>query len=198
MTTSAGSSIEQLIDTLKQALRDAGATRCFEDYAVVAPASDDIVASLEAFLERPLPSDLNAWLRHLDFELPLRGAYDTTPPSNILENLRQTSEIDFSEHLTKVESWGDERWDDGQLARVYWSPKWVGIAVDGCGNEICVDLAPGPRGKNGQILAMEFQDGQGPYLSGFADLKDLLAQHIEAVREGRYEIDEEGAIEYED
>ena len=41
----------------------------------------------------------------------------------------------------------------GDVQPVYFSPSWVPFAVDGAGNGLAVDLAPGPGGVTGQVIS---------------------------------------------
>lgn len=46
-----------------------------------------------------------------------------------------------------------ESFPEGAVKPVYCEPDhWVGLATDGCGNSIGVDLNPGPNGKRGQVI----------------------------------------------
>jgi cell wall assembly regulator SMI1 len=129
--------------------------------------------------------------------LPFQGNYEAVPISSILERIQSTKEIDFSKHLSNIQSWNDRRFENNKLERTYWQPQWIGIARDSGGNEYCVDLAPGPEGEVGQILAMEFQDGQGPYLAEWPTLEAMLRAHLARVIDGDFTLDEDGFIEFE-
>ena len=187
--------IASLIDELIHELRQAGATSTFEDWRAYEPASAEDLDALREEVGCELTPDLVQWLEHVGRSLPLDGNYDTTPTKRIVDDLRSTREIDFSQHFANICSWNDGRFDDGRIARTYWQPQWVPIARDGCGNEYCVDLAPGPNGTKGQLIAMEFQDGQGPYLARWATLEAMLHAHLKKLRAGRYEL-YEGFLEY--
>ena len=43
---------------------------------------------------------------------------------------------------------------NGAIQKVYAHPAWIPLARDWGGNNICVDLAPGPAGKWGQVILM--------------------------------------------
>lgn len=190
-------SIASLLDQLAAALDAAGATNHTRDWAQFEPATPEALKALEAEIGCALTDDLKAWLSHVHCELPLDGNYNTVSVTHIMERMRSTREIDFSQHHANITSWNDGRFDDQRLANTYWQPQWVGIATDGCGNEYCVDLAPGPNGEVGQLIAMEFQDGQGPYLVKWPSLEAMLEAHIAKLAEQRYFVDEEGFIEFD-
>lgn len=49
--------------------------------------------------------------------------------------------------------WECQTFPPDSVQQVYCDPlHWVGLAIDGCGNSIGIDLAPGPRGKHGQVI----------------------------------------------
>ncbi len=189
--------ITTLIDEFIAELHRVGATSPFEDWARFEPATPADIDALAAEIGCALPDDLTAWLGHVSCELPLQGNYGAVSATRILENIRATREIDFSKHHANITSWQDGRFDTGQLADAYWLPQWIGVARDGCGNEYCVDLAPGPHGAAGQLLAMEFQDGQGPYLARWTTLETMLRAHLAKLTGGEFFVDEEGFIEFE-
>lgn len=178
------------------ALREAGVGAVFQDWSSFTPASEAQLAALAAEAGAPLPEELVVWLTTVANELPFVGNYSAQKPGQISERIRGTREIDFSRHFENISSWGDGRFDDARLARTYWQPQWVPLAADGCGNEYCYDLKPGPAGRVGQIIAMEFQDGQGPYLAQWRSLEHMLRDHLERLQAGAFTLDDEGFIEF--
>ncbi len=186
----------ELIDTLLVDLEKVGVTSFSAQWSQYPAASDDDLAELVSLTKAELPEELIAWLKHITCEIPLLGNYTTVSVSNLVGSIRTTSEIDFSPHLSNIKGWKDGRFDDGRLAEAFWLPQWAPVAEDGCGNAYCVDLAPGPNGTLGQIIAMEFQDGQGPYLSTWGSLNALLEDHIAILARGAFVVTE-GAIEYD-
>lgn len=188
--------IPKLIQLYLTELRQLGVSTVDEPYNQFDPATPEQLATLEVCTGRPLTPQLKAWFETLDRALPLAGNYDAYSISRAIKNIEDTQTIDFSQHLTNILSWQDGRFDDGVLKRTYWQPQWVAIAQDSCGNEYCVDLDPGPSGQAGQMIAMEFQDGQGPYQATFwTTLEEMLEVHIAALADQKFELDEEGFIE---
>ncbi|EDM80445.1 glucan synthase 1-related protein [Plesiocystis pacifica SIR-1] len=190
-------SIANLLEQYREALKTAGADSVFESWSCFEPATDDELAAIAEAAGAELPGELKTWLKTNRNALNFMGNYGANDPKRIAEGIRGTREIDFSRHFANVTSWGDGRFDDGRLARTYWQPQWVPLAQDGCGNEYCYDLAPGPNGRVGQIIAMEFQDGQGPYLARWSGLEDMLRAHLSALANGAYGFSEPGFIEFD-
>lgn len=189
--------IPELLQIFAAALRDAGATRPFTDSERLETCGDTEIADLVAFLGRSLPPDFEAWLRHVDRRLPLIDNYEICEPKHVLAGIEMDAEADYSEQLVTIKRMEDGRFDDGRLAVAYWQPHWIAIAADSCNNQFCVDLASGPNGVDGQLIEMEFQDGQGPYLSQYATLRAMLEAHIQMLTDKRYSFDDEGFIEYQ-
>jgi cell wall assembly regulator SMI1 len=88
---------------------------------------------------------------------------------------------------------GFGNWDGGVIQEVWWHPLWIPFASDGCGNMKCIDLAPGEHGRAGQIVAMEIQDGQGPFIEPeHESFEDYLLKNLQYLREGRVMLDPDG------
>lgn len=157
------------------------------------PASVEERAELARIAGTRLPAMLLSYLKRIDRSFPLMGGYDLLSPSQIVSRARDLKEMlddgTFAPHLAKITGWADGRWDDDRFAHCYWNRAWIPIAEDACGNALCVDLDPGPEGEGEQIIAMEFQDGQGPYLHDITDLIALLGVHVEAIKDGGYAVE---------
>lgn len=41
----------------------------------------------------------------------------------------------------------------------WWHPRWIPLLCSASGVRLCLDLAPGPAGQIGQIIALDFDDG---------------------------------------
>lgn len=189
--------IDDLIIQFTDALSDTGATRLFEDWSTFDAATDEELQALSTEVGAPLSEDLKTWLKTVTMALPLDGNYSAVSVQDIIERTKSTKSIDFSQHHKNITSWADGRFDEEIFANTYWQPQWVPIARDGCGNEYCVDLAPGPNGRVGQLIAMEFQDGQGPYLARWSSLEEMLEFHIKKLKAKGYSVDDEGYFEFD-
>ena len=160
-------------------------------------ASAPAIEAFEKTLGHPLPADFRELLLLSTTEHPLHGGYVCSPLDGIIADWHMMKSLldagTFDDgRVGATEPAGN--WDSGKLAKVWWHAGWVPFAVDGCGNMVCVDLAPGPKGVVGQLVKMEVQDGQGPFASDFASVEQLLAHHLELVRTGRYKLEDDGYI----
>lgn len=191
--------MQELFEAFVAQLVRVGATHHLADHRRHQSATEAELAEAEA-LAGALPDDLRSWWLSADRGLPLIGAYTTLSIQHALDTARSSNQMvedgTFDPHLAKIRSWKDGRFDDGRMREVYWSPGWLPVAMDGCGNQLCVDLSPGPSGRRGQILAMELQDGQGPYLSPWPSLRELIRGHVLLLTQDRITLDEEHAVDY--
>lgn len=135
----------------------------------VETATDADIAALEAIIDDKLPEEFITYLKSQDYPLLVDGNYTSYSVKEVIKDLTR-----MNNHLEKgvfddgrverhlKEDWGN--WNGDYLKQVWWSKKWIPFAEDGCGNMKCIDLDPGSKGKRGQIMSMEIQDGQGPYI----------------------------------
>lgn len=80
----------------------------------------------------------------------------------------------------------------GLVLREWWNPLWIPIVQDGGGNQTCVDLAPGPKGKRGQVIGWEMGSGPiGPYAPSLAKYVRWYRQELEG---GGYVYDRDSGI----
>ena len=70
---------------------------------------------------------------------------------------------------------------------------WIPFATDTFGNYFAVDMAPGPRGRPGQVILIGRDHGDGPaYVA--ESVTELLRRHVEALDSGSFEHGEEGGL----
>lgn len=69
---------------------------------------------------------------------------------------------------------------------------WFPIAIDSYDGAICIDLNPGPKGTQGQLIYMMYiGDGKsGPYYTGYASIRDLLKHYLDFLKSGKAEVEE--------
>ncbi|GMG42352.1 unnamed protein product [Ambrosiozyma monospora] len=76
----------------------------------------------------------------------------------------------------------------GYIQPMYYNPNWIPIVKDNGGNNIALDLAPGPRGRYGQVI-LYGRDFDTKFLvaNSFTEFLLTLTEDLE---EGRFTIDE--------
>jgi cell wall assembly regulator SMI1 len=80
----------------------------------------------------------------------------------------------------------------------WWNVGWIPLASDGAGDSLCVDLAPAPGGRKGQLITMIHDDSPRPLVAGsFHEWLSALADGMES---GAYVFSEydEGVVRAED
>ena len=145
------------------------------------PCTETDIKTFETKTGFPLHPELKEFLTTCDFRLDLEGSYSYEGPKRIISNwegtANQIKEGTFDGWMERMIKNGFDNWKSQQVGPHYCSTHWIAIARDGCGNEVSIDHAPGPKGTHGQILHMEFQDGQGPYYNSSSLLPYLQHQY---------------------
>ena len=130
----------------------------------IEPATEEEVTACEAALGHPLPEAVRRWFLEADFVAVDDANFETFGLSDALDAherlLARAQRLDLD-----ASRWEDnDGVSDGRVTCAFFDPGWLPFAVDGCGNYRAIDLAPGEHGHVGQILALEYQDGMGPFL----------------------------------
>lgn len=115
------------------------------------PGADaDALASLEHELGVTLPDDVRASLAVHDGteeSAGLVGGWDLLPVEII------ASEARLMRGMVEDGAFGEATANaHPKLAGPWWNPAWLPIVSSGSGHFLCVDLAPGPEGRVGQVV----------------------------------------------
>jgi len=139
------------------------------------------IESFEKKIGFNLGEELKEFLMVCDFRLDFNGAFSYEDKNTVLMNWKVSDDLIKSKTF---EGWkermiknGFNNWKEELIGPFYCSNKWIPIACDGCGNLICIDYDPGKNGVIGQVINMEFQDGQGPYFCETTLVKYLKKQY---------------------
>jgi uncharacterized protein (TIGR02996 family) len=125
-------------------------------------ASDEAIRQAETALGFPLPEDLRESYRAHDGS----GPHGFFPPSVGVESVL----LSLSGVVRAWEMWkqlleqgtfagGEPRSAKG-IRCEWWNVRWVPFATNTAGNYSCVDLAPTPGGKVGQLISMDHESGE--------------------------------------
>ena len=157
-------------------------------------ATEAEIAVLEEELGEALPGDYKAFLLHntlsFDFDgnfkvLSLKEAVNCWQRMNKLLEEGVFDDVRVQHHIEN----GFGNWDGIYIQKVWWSKKWFPFAEDSCGNMKCIDFDPDENGRSYQLVSMEHQDGQGPFLlSEYEDFADYVAKHLRYLQKGQYRI----------
>ena len=185
-------SIITLVEAIKAFYQQHAPAEC--QRRAFSKATEAQINHFENLIGEPLPADYRTFLLHNDFVFDFRDNFACcsiehsidwwTTMAGLLD--KGTFDDGRIEHH-EAEEFGN--WDGEYIQKVWWSKHWVPITEDGCGNLTCIDLAPGKRGKKYQLVSMEVQDGQGPYVyNEYDSFTHYLASHLQYLRAGQYEI----------
>lgn len=73
---------------------------------------------------------------------------------------------------------------DGHTVTDWWHPRWIPLTYDGAGDHHCLDLAPGPLGKVGQIIQMWHDDDSRPLIA--PSYREWLSRLVSDFEAGHY------------
>lgn len=150
--------------------------------ALAGPVSEETVAAVERALGRALPPDVIASYRVHDGYTSLHH-YEYVPLGVGLEYWQ--SHAGLTGRVSADVS--------PKIKPVYWHPGWFPVAMDGCGNLLCVDLDPEPEGSFGQVVWWEVHEG--PFLSEHPSWGGWLDRFRRGLAAGEFGTDANGRIE---
>ena len=142
------------------------------------PATAEMIAETERFLGVELPDDVRmSYSRHNGQD---GGPYLFDGWMYLsLGDVR--SEWTGWKELLECGDWDDNDGNsDGSITRShFWIPAWIPLTHDGCNNHHCLDLAPGPQGRLGQIIHIWHDDATRrvvatDFYEWLADIADKL------------------------
>jgi cell wall assembly regulator SMI1 len=174
------------------------------------PAAEDDIRDAERSMGTALPEDLVAWWRRADGQAgigsllpPFYSPYSVrmalgrrdvrmTAWNGVME---QASADQFAASVVR-----EDRAPAGSPCKGAWLPRWLPIAGDGCGNDLFVDLRPGPA--HGCVRQFLRDDGAGDaawwggVAAMLAEVAAALTQEVR-VRGRRIWVDDDGRISWD-
>jgi cell wall assembly regulator SMI1 len=153
-------------------------------------AIDEELASLDRALGAPIPDDYRTSLvRHNGGAFIHNADYlDIAWAKRIMVRMRAVLEQGPLPSPEPTKDTGTK------VAPVYWCKQWLPVAESRFGTLILLDLAPLPGGMVGQVLQLEQQDSEGPFLTQWSSFAEWLDAYRADLDAGKYEVDEFGNI----
>ena len=152
-------------------------------WTLSAGTSDEEIDAVAKHLEVTFPEELRVSLKRHN------GIEDGHWPKGWLLPVNSIKDEWWS--WTETERGGDFVDDDvetdGTFQKKFWCDKWVPIDGDGGGNCHILDLAPGPKGRIGQVLFFDHE--VGPSKSDFPDFAGYLEAIADGLEKGRYYVE---------
>ncbi len=166
-----------------------------EDY-IFPPATEEDLKAIETILVEKIPQDYREFLQINTIPFSFDGSFTCLSAKAVLGYYKSMTEMlqegvfdDGRVQYHKENGFGN--WEKGYIQEVWWSEKWLPISADSCGNLKCIDFAPTKKGKKYQILSMEVQDGQGPFISNYKNFEEYLSEHLFLLQNNKYMFEED-------
>jgi cell wall assembly regulator SMI1 len=155
-----------------------------------AGASAESLDRLEKEIGVPLPPAYRSLLQRHDGGVPWRS-YDLLSADEVLSGWKSNNEMQEQDPSkdAEVETAG------GRIAETWWNRGWIPIARDSGGNQIAIDMAPGPAGQAGQIIRWDTLEG--PSVTEHASFQALLQQLRDDLAAGKYTATEDETLEFD-
>jgi cell wall assembly regulator SMI1 len=162
--------------------------------------SEKEIETWESEIGAKLPEDYKTFLLNNETELNLCFNYrilsfelEKRDWDSMCEHLNNgIFEDGRKEHHIK-ENFGN--WDGDKIQKNWWNKKWIPFSAVSFGKIYmsCIDLDTKKNGPKGQIISMEIQDGQGPFINGmFSNFEDCLKKNLEYIKAGKFYLEDYG------
>jgi cell wall assembly regulator SMI1 len=152
------------------------------------PASDEQIKEFEVRLGTSLPPDYRASLKVHNGDIYFHD-YKYLRIDGVFKKWEMTTKL---KEDGKFEGRKVEEAVRGIIQNSWWHRAWIPFAEDSCGNLLCIDMAPGTNGVEGQIIRMEIKSG--PEFSGHKSFLSWLERYKNDLYAGKYEVHEFGFI----
>ena len=183
----------QIIEEIKAFYKEFAPSQ-YQDGLIDKPGEQK-VKDLEEAINLPLPEAYRFFLFNNDFQVDFDANFKCLSVKEVLscwEGMHGLLDkgVFNDGRIEHHEKGNFGNWDGDFIKKVWWSPKWIPFAEDSCGNMKCIDCDPGKNGVMHQLMAMEVQDGQGPFIeSRYVDFFDYLSKHLVYLQKGQYTLD---------
>jgi cell wall assembly regulator SMI1 len=152
-------------------------------------ASLEQIHELERTIGQSCPDEVRAWFTRHDGAESL-GVFGFVPVIGAQSAWRRMNK------MVDDGKFSDGRAPANQTGRIFqavwWHRGWLPVAQDSGGNQLCVDLDPGPQGHRGQLLFWDRQTG--PEVSA-PSLADWFESFLDDLKSGRQYVDDEGFLQ---
>ncbi len=160
---------------------------------VMARPTEAQITKFEKSFGESLPNDYRTFLLHNKFRHNFRYNYECLDMESVGREWGDMNKLfdrgvfdDGRIERHKKERFGN--WKGKKIQEVWWSKKWLPISKDSCGNLRCIDFAPAKNGRKYQIMSMEIQDAQGPFISDYKSFTQYLKWYLTYLQLDKYQI----------
>lgn len=195
--------IGELVDSIKSTINKKFPS--FGTFQVGLPHSE--IRKFESEYQIKLPDEVVSYLQLVNGETP----YDKENLFQLgvflglemlsLDEIKREMNV-WKEVVRDNPDFADDKYEsapEGAVKEVYCEPNfWVGLATDGCGNSIGVDLSPEPNGKYGQVIiwGRDYIDERIVIFSNWAEFLKQVINDLN--RDGEFYKIEDNSFEFLD
>jgi cell wall assembly regulator SMI1 len=146
------------------------------------------ITAIESQIGRPLPEEFKeSYSEHDGQKDDLPVIPDPCGPLHFLRVKAIIREWKYCAYMADSGEFEDVsiKADKG-VARDWWNPGWIPFATNGCGDYLCIDLAPTKIGASGQVIRMQEDEPERSLLA--SSFRTWLEQLADALEHGELEI----------
>jgi cell wall assembly regulator SMI1 len=160
----------------------------------IKPATDQQIIEIENSLGEKLEPAYQAFLKQNTLSFDFDGNFKVLSILEVIKRWQGMNELldegVFDDGRVEYHLEHDfGNWNEEYIQQVWWSKKWLPFAEDSCGNMKCIDFSPAENGNMYQLVSMEIQDGQGPFVfNEYQDFTDFLATHLKYLQRKQYRL----------
>ena len=155
--------------------------------------SDEQIQELEEFLSIKLPEDVKSSYRihngQIGYDCGLMEASEFLSLERIKNEWIVWKELLDSGTFQREDGQDQGSEPEKGICNVWWSPQWIPLTYDGCGNHYCLDLNPSEEGTMGQIITMWHDDPERKIVA--ASFQAWLEKYAEGLESGQFIFSEE-------
>mgnify|MGYP001029453832 CR=1 FL=1 len=156
--------------------RDLYQTNLPERFRSAKTTTDEALSAFEEEVGAELPAEVRAWFLGADFVLTDEANFETLGFEQAVRERVGMLELAANLQIDPARWRDNDGVQDGKVRGEFFNAGWLPFAQDSGGNYHAIDLMPGPNGVVGQVIALEYQDGQGPFL--YASSLDAYLERI--------------------
>ncbi|TQV75581.1 molybdenum cofactor biosynthesis protein MoeA [Aliikangiella marina] len=147
------------------------------------PATEQVIADLEATIGVKLPADYIACLKLVNGQAGNAGwVFDGV---EFLSTDRIIDEWTVWKDLLEGGDFdGASSEPDDGVKNNWWNLKWIPITYNGAGDHFCIDMDPAQAGQPGQIITMWHDSAERELIA--AKFSDWLSDYVVGLEAGQY------------
>ncbi len=183
-------SIRQILEEIQEQYRQKAPVMLRQ---TIKAAPETEIKAFEALFGEPLPDDYREFLLYNTIEHQFVSNYECYNLNRVIKTWKGMNELldkgvfdDGRVEQSKANYKGN------YFQKVWWNKKWLPFCQDSSGNLHCIDFDPAEKGQKYQLLDMEVQDGQGPFINPKTNFHHFLLSHLNYLQNNQFTVHEHG------